>query len=61
MRTLMLKMQALAVGEEGQDLVEYTLVMVLVALGATAALKAMGGGLNFAFTIISNTLASSLT
>ncbi|MGB6690841.1 MAG: Flp family type IVb pilin [Terracidiphilus sp.] len=65
MRALLLKlsvkMQALMTSEEGQDLVEYTLVLVLVAFGATAAVKALGGGLDLAFTFISNTLASSLT
>jgi pilus assembly protein Flp/PilA len=54
-------MQMLMVSEEGQDLVEYTLVLGLVVFGATAAIKALGGGLDFAFTIISNTLSSSLT
>lgn len=47
--------------EEGQDLVEYALVIALVAFGATAALQTLGSGLNSAFTNISSTLASSLT
>ncbi|MGB6690840.1 MAG: Flp family type IVb pilin [Terracidiphilus sp.] len=55
------KMQTLIVREEAQDLVEYALVVALVAFGATAALKTLGQGLNSAFTTISNTLASSLT
>jgi pilus assembly protein Flp/PilA len=58
---LAIRMQTLMGCEEGQDLIEYALVLGLVALGATAAIKAMGGGLDFAFTVISNTLASSLT
>lgn len=65
MNQLMLKMfvkiQTLMVREEGQDLVEYALVVALVAFGATAALKTLGSGLNSAFTSISSTLASSLT
>jgi pilus assembly protein Flp/PilA len=47
--------------QEGQDLVEYALVVALVAFGATAALQTLGSGLNSAFTTISTTLASSLT
>jgi pilus assembly protein Flp/PilA len=47
--------------EDGQDLVEYALVVALVAFGATSALKLLGSGLNHAFTDISSTLASSLT
>jgi len=61
MLKLFVKMQTLMNREEGQDLVEYALVVALVAFGATAALKTLGGGLNSAFTNISSTLASSLT
>jgi pilus assembly protein Flp/PilA len=55
------KLRNLMVREDGQDLIEYTLVLVLVAFGATAAVKALGGGLDFAFTFIRDSLASSLT
>jgi pilus assembly protein Flp/PilA len=65
MNNLILKLyvnfQALMDREEGQDLVEYALVVALVAFGATAALQSLGSGLNSAFTNISSTLASSLT
>lgn len=57
---LYVKMQNLMNREEGQDLVEYALVVALVAFGATAALKTLGSGLNTAFSNISSTLASSL-
>jgi len=55
------KLQSILAREEGQDLVEYALVVALVAFGATAALQTLGQGLNSAFTNISSTLASSLT
>jgi pilus assembly protein Flp/PilA len=58
---LFVKLQVLASTEEGQDLVEYALVVALVAFGATSALKTLGTGLKSAFTNISSTLASSLT
>ena len=58
---LYVKIQTLVDREEGQDLVEYALVVALVAFGATAALQTLGSGLNSAFTNISSTLASSLT
>jgi len=45
--------------EEGQDLVEYALVVALVAFGATAALQSLGSGLNSVFVDISSTLASA--
>lgn len=47
--------------DEGQDLVEYALVVALVALGATAALQSLGQALASAFSNISTTLSSSLS
>lgn len=44
--------------EEGQDLVEYALVVALIAFGATAGMSALAGGINLAFTNISSMLAS---
>jgi pilus assembly protein Flp/PilA len=58
---LSVNLRSLIHSEEGQDLVEYALVVALVAFGATAALQTLGTGLNSAFTTISATLASSLT
>jgi pilus assembly protein Flp/PilA len=57
----LLNAQSFLEQEEGQNLVEYALVVALVAFGSTTALKALGTGLNHAFTNISSTLASSLT
>ena len=62
MNTILLKLyvkfQDLASREEGQDLVEYALVVALIAFGATAGMKALAGGLNTAFNNISTNLAS---
>jgi pilus assembly protein Flp/PilA len=58
---LLHRLKVLLNSQEGQDLVEYALVVALVAFGATAALQTLGSGLNSAFTTISTTLASSLT
>ena len=57
---LFVKLQDLASREEGQDLVEYALVVALVAFGATAGMKVLATGLNTAFTTISSTLSSAL-
>jgi pilus assembly protein Flp/PilA len=59
--SLLHRLLVLLNSQEGQDLVEYALVVALVAFGATAALQTLGSGLNSAFTTISTTLASSLT
>jgi pilus assembly protein Flp/PilA len=55
---LYVKIQDLANREEGQDLVEYALVVALIAFGATAGMKALATGLNSAFSNISSTLGS---
>jgi pilus assembly protein Flp/PilA len=50
MNTMLLKLyvkfQDLMNREEGQDLVEYALVVALIALGATAGMSALAGGIN---------------
>ena len=55
---LYVKFLDLASREEGQDLVEYALVVALIAFGATAGMKALATGLNSAFSNISSTLGS---
>jgi pilus assembly protein Flp/PilA len=55
---LYVQFQDFASREEGQDLVEYALVVALIAFGATAGMKALSGGLNKAFEGISTTLGS---
>jgi pilus assembly protein Flp/PilA len=64
MNTMLLKMfvklQDLMSREEGQDMVEYAMVVGLIAFGATAAMKSLSTGIASAFTLISSTLSSSL-
>jgi pilus assembly protein Flp/PilA len=55
---LFIKLQLLLDNQEGQDLVEYALVVALIAFGATAGMKALAGGINKAFGGISTTLGS---
>jgi pilus assembly protein Flp/PilA len=57
---LYVKFQDLKDREEGQDLVEYALVVALIAFGATAGMGALAGGINQAFNTISTTLGSSI-
>ena len=47
--------------EEGQDLIEYALLVALIALAATTGMKALAGGINNAFSSISSTLTSAVT
>jgi len=46
--------------EEGQDLVEYALVVALIALAATAGMNTLASDISAAFTSIGNTLNTSL-
>jgi pilus assembly protein Flp/PilA len=55
---LYVKFQDLMNREEGQDLVEYALVVALIAFGATAGMKALATGLNTAFTNINTVLGN---
>lgn len=48
-----------ALGDEsGQDMVEYALVMGLIALGATTAMKGLATTIGSAFTSVGTTLTS---
>jgi len=58
---LFLKFRELTNTEEGQDLIEYALVVALIAFGATASMRALSGGINSAFSKISSALSSDIT
>lgn len=64
MKDMMLKlyvtMQNMIANEEGQDLVEYALVVALIAFGAIAGMSALSAELNTAFNTISAKVATSL-
>ena len=64
MKEMMLKLyvnlQCLATREEGQDLVEYALVVALIAFGAVAAMRGLSTEINTAFNQISSQLASAM-
>jgi pilus assembly protein Flp/PilA len=55
---LYIKFHDLASREDGQDLVEYALVVALIAFSATAGMKSLASGLNLAFGDISSKLGS---
>lgn len=55
-----MKLQDLMKMEEGQDLVEYALVVALIAFGAVAAMKGLSTEINTAFNVISSDLKTSL-
>jgi len=53
---LSIKIQNILNREEGQDLIEYTLVVALIALAATAGMKVVATDINAAFTSIGGKL-----
>jgi pilus assembly protein Flp/PilA len=55
---LYIKLQDLASHQEGQDLVEYALLVAFMAFAATTGMVALANGLNAAFLQISGTLGS---
>jgi pilus assembly protein Flp/PilA len=57
---LFVTFQELKNNEAGQDLVEYALVVALIAFGSTAGMSTLAVGINSAFNTISSDLASSL-
>lgn len=46
--------------EDGQDLVEYALVVALIAFGAVAAMKGLSTEIKTAFNVISSDLGTAL-
>lgn len=57
---LYIKMRYLLSQEEGQDLVEYALVVALIALAATAGMGSLATSLNGAFTSLGTTLTTDI-
>jgi pilus assembly protein Flp/PilA len=47
--------------ERGQDLIEYALVVALIALAATTGMNSVASGVNSAFTAISSILGKYIS
>ena len=64
MNDLMIKMyvtfKSVMAREEGQDLVEYALVVALIAFGAIAGMSQLATGINHAFSGIATTLTTDV-
>jgi pilus assembly protein Flp/PilA len=57
---LFVMFQDLKSNEAGQDLVEFALVVALIAFGSTAGTSTLATGINSAFNTINSDLATSL-
>ncbi|HEY4382666.1 MAG TPA: Flp family type IVb pilin [Acidobacteriaceae bacterium] len=60
LNNLWIKIQSLASQEDGQDLIEYVLVVALIAFAATAGMQSLAGDINNAFGVIGNTLSTTI-
>jgi pilus assembly protein Flp/PilA len=58
---LYLRFQGLRDSEEGQDLVEYALVVALIAFGATAGMGKLASGISHAFSDVSTRLGGYIS
>lgn len=58
---LSVKLQTALMSEEGQDLIEYALIVALVAFAATAGMSTLAGSINAAFTSIGTTLSGYIS
>jgi pilus assembly protein Flp/PilA len=47
--------------ESGQDLIEYALVVALIALAATAGMSSLANGINSAFTRLNTILGNKIS
>ncbi len=53
-----IKMKNVLNSEEGQDLIEYALIVALVAFAATVGMGSLAAGINTAFSNIANKITS---
>ena len=60
MLKLSVKLQTLMLREEGQDLIEYALVVSLIAFAAVTAMGTLATDINGAFTNIGTKLAADV-
>ena len=59
LRTYLLMKQMLE-QEDGQDMVEYALVVAIIAFGAVAGMNALAGGINTAFKDVSSSILKNI-
>ena len=57
---LYVKLQDLLSREEGQDLVEYALVLAIIALGSVAAMNSLAASISTEFSVIESTFAAAV-
>jgi pilus assembly protein Flp/PilA len=59
-RKVAVTVRAVLLGDEGQDLIEYALVVALIAFAATAGMNTLATDINLAFQNIGTTLTNAI-
>ncbi len=60
LRKIAAAVRAFLLKDEGQDLIEYALVVALIAFAATAGMSTLATDINTAFTSIGTTLTNAI-
>jgi pilus assembly protein Flp/PilA len=60
MFSMYLKIQSLLNREEGQDLIEYALLVALIAFGVTAGMHSVANAINNAFDAVGTSLQTAI-
>lgn len=61
LRRLIARLHSLIRQESGQDLIEYALLITLIAFGATAGINRLATGVKTAYSNISTQLSTNVT
>ncbi len=59
MVAMVVNAKCLLMREEGQDLIEYALLVAMISLGAVAAMTTLAGSISAAFTAVSTKLTTN--
>ena len=55
----LLTLRTLRICEDGQDLVEYSLVFAMIALGSVTGMGSLASGINTVFSTVGSTLTTN--
>lgn len=53
-------LRSIVVREEGQDLVEYALIMAMITLGSVTGMGSLASGINDVFTTLATTITANV-
>ena len=57
----LLSLRTLLIRDDGQDLVEYSLVFAMIALGSVTGMGSLAAGLNTVFSSVASSLTTNIS